>query len=205
MFLDVAQADAAVAWNAGRLDAALSDVHPPRDRPTSMATAVRYQYYETADRKHIVFQASERAFFENFCRAIGREDLVDRHRGADVGEHSAGDVVLRDELAALFRTRTQAAWIDLFVEHDVAGGPVHVGTDVLGDRHFQARAQFVEHDLPAAGVLRMLRTPVHTGESGDPVRPAPGVGEHSREILADLPGYDTARIDDLLRSGAVAT
>jgi crotonobetainyl-CoA:carnitine CoA-transferase CaiB-like acyl-CoA transferase len=203
--LDVAQADAAVAWNAGRLDAALSEVHPPHDRAISMTSAVRYQYYETADGRHILFQASERAFFANFCRAVGRDDLVARDQGADVGEHAVGDVWLRDELASLFRTRTQAEWIELFIEHDVAGGPVYTGSDVLGDRHFQTRARFVEHDHRDVGPLRMLRTPILTDEPDEPLRPAPTVGEHSRDVLSDVLGYDSAYIDDLIRSGAVAT
>jgi crotonobetainyl-CoA:carnitine CoA-transferase CaiB-like acyl-CoA transferase len=203
--LDVAQADAAVTWNASRFDAALNGIRPRRDSTASMTASVRYQYYETADGEHILFQASERAFFENFCRAVGREDLATRDRGADVGEHAAGDTWLRDELAALFRTRTQAAWIDFFIEHDVAGGPVYTGTDGLNDRHFEARTRLVEHHHRDAGPLRMLGTPIVTDAPAAPVRPAPAVGEHSREILSDLLGYDSVRIDNLVQSGAIAT
>ena len=47
------------------------------------------------------------------------------HRARSSASTPSGDVELRRELAAIFATRTQAEWVQLFIEADVPGGPVH--------------------------------------------------------------------------------
>lgn len=198
--LDIAQADAAVAWNAGRLDPLLSGAPTP-PRGADLHESVRYQYYATSDGRTILFQASERHFFRRFCRAVGREDLVSES-DAEFGEHARGDVALRTQLAALFATRTQAEWVELFIAADVPGGPVNSAGELLDDPQFLDRAQIVEHDHPEAGPLRLLGTPIHTGEPPVAVGPAPAQGEHTDEVLAEL-GYDSRRITALREQGVV--
>ncbi len=200
--LDVSQADAAVAWGVGRLDPALSGISGAP--APNLGASVRYQYYETMDHEHVIFQASERQFFANFCNALGRQDLLERDLGAEVGEHASGDLELRRELAAIFATRTRAEWVSFFGEHDVPGGPVHRGTEVRDDPHFQARARIIEQDHPQAGRIRMLGSPVHFEDSLDRIAPAPSVGEHTVAVLREVAGYDDDRISSLLASGAVA-
>src|SRR5439155_25531788 len=162
------------------------------------------QYYETADGRHVLFQATEAHFFANFCRSVGRPDLFEAHPGADVGEHARHDVALRRELAAIFRTRTQREWVAFFIEHDVPGGPVHDLASLLDDEQFRARARVIEHPQPDATVS-MLRSPVGGDDDLAPPAPAPAVGEHTVEVLRDVLAYDAARIDALLVSGAVAS
>lgn len=193
-WLDVAQADAAAAWNASRIDPHLVGAETDTDS-AGMAAAVRYQYYETSDGTHILFQATERHFFERFCRAVARDDLLPAGDDAEHGEHARGDIVLRRELAAIFATRTQAEWVAFFLEHDVPGGPVHRPADLVDDPQFHAR--FGDDS-------RMLRMPVHTGQAATPGRPAPTLGEHTDEVLHDVLGYDTDRVQELRVAGAVA-
>ena len=37
-----------------------------------MVEGVRYQVYETSDGRHVLFMASEQAFWKNFCEGVGR-------------------------------------------------------------------------------------------------------------------------------------
>jgi crotonobetainyl-CoA:carnitine CoA-transferase CaiB-like acyl-CoA transferase len=194
-YLDVAQADAAVSWNATRLDPLLSGAPPIGARGPDMQESVRYQYYDTSDGRTMLFAASERHFFRRFCKAVGRNDLVSES-DAEFGEHGRGDVALRRKLAELFKTRTQAEWVALFIEADVPGGPVNAIADLPGDPQFVDRAQIVEHEHPEAGPLRMLGTPIHTRAPIVPVGPAPSQGQHTDEVLTEL-GYDAGRIAKL--------
>jgi crotonobetainyl-CoA:carnitine CoA-transferase CaiB-like acyl-CoA transferase len=200
--LDVAQADAAVAWNAGRLDPLLSGA-PAQPQTATMEAAVRYQYYKTSDGRVVLFQASERHFFERFCRAVGRTDLVPEG-GEEFGEHARGDVALRRELAAIFAGRTQAEWVQLFLDADVPGAPVHAVSELGDDPQFQSRANTVEHVHPEAGPLRLIGTPVRADRSPTPVAPAPALGAHTDEVLSELLRYDVARIASLRARGAIA-
>lgn len=198
-WLDVAQADAAVAFNAGRVDELLAGADDP-DVPRGMVTAVRYQYYDTADGRTILFQASERHFFERFCRALGRDDLLGGELGAEFGEHARGDLALRQELAAVFATRTQADWVQFFIDHDVPGAPVHDAPELVDDPQFNAR--FAAPAAPTRAP-RLTPTPVHAGEAHPAPRPAPALGEQTDTILREVLGYDAARIAALRAAGTV--
>ncbi len=201
-YLDVAQADAAVAWNAGHLDPLLSGA-PARRESASMHASVRYQYYATSDDRHILFQASERHFFERFCNAVGRADLLRAAEGAEFGEHARGDTELRRQLAALFATRTQAEWVRFFIEADIPGGPVHATSELEADPQFAARANILEQQHSEAGPLRLLGTPARSDAGPAEVGPAPALGEHTDEVLAEVLGYEPDRIMALRQRGAI--
>jgi crotonobetainyl-CoA:carnitine CoA-transferase CaiB-like acyl-CoA transferase len=198
-WLDVAQADAAVAFNAGRVDELLVRAEVP-DTRGGMTAAVRYQYYDTADGRTILFQASERHFFERFCRALERDDLLAGDAGAEFGEHARDDLALRRELAAIFAARTQQEWVTFFVAHDIPGAPVNGPSELLDDPQFRARLAPAEAATAAA---RLLPTPIRTGDTRGATRPAPTLGEHTDVILRELLGYDRTRIAELRAGGAV--
>ena len=207
-FIDVAQADAAVAWSATGLDAVMSlarggNGSGDAPAPPSMRDAVRYQYYDTSDGRTILFQASERHFFEKFCRAVDREDLLEGDLGQEFGEHASGDLDLREQLAGIFATRTQAEWVEFLLDVDVPGAPVHRVAELPEDINFRARAEIVERDHPVAGPLRQLGTPIKTDAPLGDMGPAPSTGQHSDEILRDVLRYDDERIAALRASGVV--
>ena len=128
---EVAQADAAIAWNWLHIEGAVA-YERPEDEVTGstgdgvrraigfddFADAVRYQYYETAD-GHVLFMASERKFWRNFCEAVGRLDLFDSNPGREVADHALGNTALRAALVDIFRTRTTQAWMAFGEEIDV--------------------------------------------------------------------------------------
>ena len=69
-----------------------------------------------------------------------------------------------------------------------------------------AREMVVELDQPGAErPVRLLGAPIKLSRTpADPGRaPGPGLGEHTREVLAEA-GYSDAEIEALLESGAVA-
>jgi crotonobetainyl-CoA:carnitine CoA-transferase CaiB-like acyl-CoA transferase len=75
-----------------------------------MREGVRYQMYESAD-GHVLFMASERAFWRNFCEAVGRLDLFERWPGEEYADHARNNRELQRELRDIFRTKTSAEWI----------------------------------------------------------------------------------------------
>ena len=75
----------------------------------------------------------------------------------------------------------------------------------LQDPHLAARGYLVELDQPPIGVMT-FEGPAFaaTGMADADIRPAPGLGEHTREIVAEL-GLDEAAIEDLIARGILET
>jgi len=59
-------------------------------------------------------------------------------------------------------------------------------------------------DDPEVGEYRFARTPPMLSENVDlPAAPPPRLGQHTREVLEGLLGYDAARVDALAEQGVV--
>ena len=83
--------------------------------------------------------------------------------------------------------------------------PVLHPAEVIASPHLAERSFFPPIPHPGRGSVRVTASPYHL--DGQPVHPqgaAPyRVGEHTRDVLAKLLGYDEARIASLLSSGVV--
>ncbi|MES9536375.1 CoA transferase [Actinomadura sp. NPDC000600] len=212
--LEVAQSDAAASmdwlrsetWRAyerpeSEVTGNRADGYRRREPGTAgMRDGVRYQFYATAD-GHILLMASERELWRNFCTAVGRPDLYERHPGSRYADHAVGDTALRDELKEIFAGRRSAEWIAFGVEHDVPIAPVNTPRTLAADPQFQDRLPW----LPAERLgTDQLPSPIRfVGERRRIPSRAPELGEHTGEILRDVLGYDPAAIARLRESGAL--
>ena len=76
--------------------------------------------------------------------------------------------------------------------------------DAFGSKEALAREVVMAAALPQLGQVRMVRSPLRL--SGSPtVTPTapPGLGQHTREVLADVLAYSAEQIAELERQGAV--
>src|SRR3954463_3069401 len=122
--LEIAQSDAAAAidwlrsetWKAyerpeSEVTGNAADGYERRAPGTAgMEAGVRYQFYATKD-GHVLFMASEREFWKNFCAGIGQPDLFERWPGSQYGDHARGNTELQKILRDVFGTRTTEEWL----------------------------------------------------------------------------------------------
>jgi crotonobetainyl-CoA:carnitine CoA-transferase CaiB-like acyl-CoA transferase len=164
-----------------------------------MKEGVRYQIYESAD-GHVLFMASEQAFWRNFCAAIGRPELFERWPGSKFADHARGNRELQAILRDVFKAKTSAEWIRLGGEKNFPIAPVNTPRTIQDDPQFQAR--FPLYGWPAHGA-DMLPFPVKfPGEILPEPSKAPTVGQHTEEVLGSVLGYDPARVAALREAGA---
>ncbi len=212
--MEIAQSDAAAA-----MDWLRSETFKAYERPESEVTGnksdnyerrapgtagmkggVRYQIYESAD-GYVLFMASEREFWKNFCEGIGRPELFEAHPGSQYADHARGDLELRDELTAIFKTRTTGEWVIFGEQHNTTLAPVNTPKTIADDPQFKDRMPWMpasEHGID------MLPIPIKLlDEELPPPTMAPTVGEHSDDVLRDVLGWDDARIAELRASGAL--
>ncbi len=145
-----------------------------------------YNTYQSRDGRAVLLGALEKKFWINFCRGVGREDLIDRHTGKQLEFDAApGPVSLRQELSTIFATADADEWDRRFLEWDCPGCTVLSIHEIMRHPHFAARnlVQGATGSWPnIASAIRWQ----HTGErAGTHMGPPPAVDEHRAEILAD--------------------
>jgi crotonobetainyl-CoA:carnitine CoA-transferase CaiB-like acyl-CoA transferase len=216
-YIDVAQSDAAAA-----IDWYRSESFRAYERPESEVTGnkadnyerrapgtagmiegVRYQVYETKDGQHVLFMASEQAFWKNFCEAVERTDLFERWPGSKYADHARGNRELQGELRAIFLTKTAEEWLEFGGRINTPIAPVNTPKTLFDDPQFADRLPL----LPAAEVGHdQIFTPLHfVGEELPHPAKAPTVGQHTEDVLRSVLGYDDARIATARREGAFGT
>jgi crotonobetainyl-CoA:carnitine CoA-transferase CaiB-like acyl-CoA transferase len=203
--IDVSASDAVIAsaWVGATYGLNWDRMTDTSSVPQSAAQA-KYGHYETSDGRFILFCGIEPKFWHNFCRATGRDDLLERHDSGGPVDFAAADERLRRTLADLFRTKTQAEWVEMAVQHDIAlGAAYNTVAEVAADPHTRHREIFHPGVHPVAGEFTYVGQPaIIDGQPYEVHRPAPSVGEHTREVLCEL-GYTDPEIDDLRERGLI--
>ncbi|HEY7283037.1 MAG TPA: CoA transferase [Actinomycetota bacterium] len=139
------------------------------------------------------------------CATIGRGELADDPRFADLASRKAQE----DELDALVAewTRTRSPWeaAERLQAAGVAAAPVEDGRDLVeGDAHLRERGFYVTLDHPAAGPVRHEGVAVRLATTpGGVSRPAPRLGEHTTEVLTELLGMSPSEIEELTAAGVL--
>jgi len=98
---------------------------------------------------------------------------------------------------------TTAYWVELLNRAGVPCGPVNSVAQVFADPQILSQDMVMDVDHPGHGVVRMLGFPIKFSDLPCRVRrPAPGLGEHSMEVLTEL-GYAAADLVILQRDGVI--
>lgn len=195
-YVDLAMMDALLAASPNNVGPVFAEGRAPRSGSERLlGGAAMYQIYETSDGAYVVLAGTEAKFAQNLFRALDREDLVQVCEQPPGAEQRSAMEFLRE----LFKTRTQAEWVQWFEPLDVCFAPVN-----------DLRQGF---DHPQTGIREMLLKDElgheHIGVpikfAREPAQPrfhAPAHGEHTDAILEEL-GYEASEIADLHDEGIV--
>jgi len=152
-----------------------------------------YSVYETKDGKAVTMGPLEPHFWANFCKLLGREDLIECQDSEDQQKLESVYLFLRKT----FREKTRDEWTEFFKGRDVCVGPVQELEEVLNDQQVRHRQMIVEAGHPHAGRLPQIGIPIKlSGTPGEIREPAPALGQHNNEILNGL-GFSAGEIETL--------
>jgi crotonobetainyl-CoA:carnitine CoA-transferase CaiB-like acyl-CoA transferase len=164
-----------------------------------MKEGVRYQIYESSD-GHVLFMASEQAFWKNFCVCVGRADLFERWPGSKYADHARGNRELQAILRGIFRTKKSKEWVDLGSEQDFPIAPCNTPKNIVDDPQFKDR--FPLYTVEQCGA-EMLPYPLKfPGEELPVPTKAPTTGQHTDEVLAHVLGKGASELAALRGAGA---
>jgi len=146
---------------------------------------------------------ANQANWERIADVLGHPEWRDDPRFRTNSDRMRNLDALVQAMNAVLATRTRAEWIAAFDAAGVPVGPVHSIGEALSHPQTLARGMVVELDHPRAGHTRALGCPVHFSETPISIdRPAPLLGEHTREVLREV-GYSDGEIDALAADGAI--
>jgi crotonobetainyl-CoA:carnitine CoA-transferase CaiB-like acyl-CoA transferase len=135
--------------------------------------------------------------WEPFCGAVGRPELVMDPRFATREARITHRKELGAVLEGVFATRTVAEWMEALERADVLCAPINDYPALVRDPQVLATGMIVEQEHPRAGRFKTINTPVRFEKTPGRIRrPAPALGEHSREVLGEA-GFDQGEIETL--------
>jgi crotonobetainyl-CoA:carnitine CoA-transferase CaiB-like acyl-CoA transferase len=197
-FCDVSMTDGALSWQAMHIGfyAAGGDVPRPGGGLLGGGFAC-YGVYECADGRHVAVGALEPQFFRVLLEVLQLPELFAAHLDPSRQDE------LRERLTAAFAAKPREEWVAAFAGRDACVAPVLDLAEALADPGARARGMVLDEarpdgtTMPTVGVApRLAGTPGRVGG------PAPGLGEHTDEVLATL-GRTPEQVAALHAAGVV--
>ncbi|MGD9031231.1 MAG: CaiB/BaiF CoA-transferase family protein [Desulfobacteraceae bacterium] len=197
--IDVAQTDVLTSLNILNLAECIAKEKGQTARPHNLRGATLcYNTFRTLDGKYIALGALEPKFWENFCKKVERDDLIE-NRLLPYEEETDSTEALKN----LFASKTQKEWIDIFQDVDTCFSPILTPEETLADAHLRERGMITTMDDPERGKTIQIGFPAKFSDGLNFKRsPAPSFGEHTAEVLADL-GFSSSEVEILQEQGVI--
>lgn len=193
-FVDVSMFDVVASWAAVLASWFLATGSvPERGRMPLSGGLACYRVYAAGDGKYLAVGALEPQFWRELCERLELPELIDLHLDPTRQDEVA------DRLQEAFAARPRDEWVEELADLDTCVGPVNDVAEAMAD------PQALHRGLVAQiGETRIGPGPAITvsGHDRDALTPAPGIGEHTEEVLASL-GLGTAEVEGLRSRGVL--
>jgi crotonobetainyl-CoA:carnitine CoA-transferase CaiB-like acyl-CoA transferase len=143
------------------------------------------------------------AEWRGMCRALEHPEWLEDPR-FETPTSRIVHVKARLELtAAALAERTTAEWLERLDRESVPCAPILSREEVLTHAQIAENEILAEYDDPNAGRIRQPRPAADFSETPARIRrPAPGLGEHSREVLREI-GFSNVEVERLVETRVV--
>jgi crotonobetainyl-CoA:carnitine CoA-transferase CaiB-like acyl-CoA transferase len=162
-----------------------------------------YETFETADEQRIFIGITSDNHWRRYCEKFDRRDLLE-----DPALRTNEDrVKARDRtlpiVAEITKRYSIAEMSEICEEIEIPFSPVARPEDLTDDPQLNANDRMLHVELDNAPVTKVPRLPVEIGEHDLNLRlQPPKIGEHTREILAEL-GYEAGDIARMSEAGTI--
>lgn len=197
-YLDVAMFDSLTSWLTilGTSEMARCAGYDGEPVLEAFGRNPRYAIYQTADGQFLSVSLLERSFWEKFCLAVDREDLINPNETESdrLGDHGELGEKYREALVAIFAQRSRDTWVTYLLAQGIPCFPVYTPQEVFSDSQFLDRGMLEWVNHPTDGRVPQLGFPIKSSKMKPEITSAsPTHGQHSEEILSEL-GYTADEI-----------
>lgn len=205
-FIDIAMLDSMIALTERIIYQYSYTGVVPGPEGNSHPMQAPYSLYDCVDGK-VCICGTPQKYWERLCNAMGKPEYASDPRFADQFKRRENLAVVDGIVAEWAKGRRKKEIISLLEAHDCLASPVNDARDLFEDPHVAAREMIVEveGDPVTGDKVKIAGTPFKFSDTGTGIRHrGPLKGENSVDILGGLLGYDSERIQGLIRRGAVA-
>ncbi|MCI0802754.1 MAG: CoA transferase, partial [Chloroflexi bacterium] len=200
--VDTSLMEAGIAYTVWESSVYFAGGEIPGPLGSAHRVAAPYQALRTAD-GYLNIGAATQPTWEQLCRAIGQDNLIDDPRFKLPGDRKAREGELADLLEETFTAETTAYWLKMLEEAGVVAGPIYNMEQVYNDPQVLARKMLVDLEDPDLGTIHNIGIPVKLSVTPGRIRTrAPMLGEHSAEVLLER-GFSQAEVDELVAAEVV--
>jgi crotonobetainyl-CoA:carnitine CoA-transferase CaiB-like acyl-CoA transferase len=141
--------------------------------------------------------------WQGFCKATRAPELANDPRFATPGARSVNATARINKMQEYIAQHSTAEWLERLDAADVPCAPILRRGEIIHNEQVVARGIITEIDQPTVGRVRQPKPAARFELNESAIGgPAPRIGEHSREVLAQL-GYDERSIDKMVSDKAV--
>jgi crotonobetainyl-CoA:carnitine CoA-transferase CaiB-like acyl-CoA transferase len=158
--------------------------------------------FEASDGVFYLACVNNRVYRRLVVDGLGRPDLADDPRFATNTARTENREALDGVLAEIFARRSCAEWMSTLQTANVPAGPLRSIAEAIDSAEMRDRGVVTEIPHPTAGRVPNIAPPFRFSAT-PPVDPmaAPLLGEHTREVLSSLLGYDDGQLAGLADAG----
>ncbi len=204
--IDVSMLDSQVAIMENAFARYLNTGEIPQRIGTRHQAVAPFQAFKTKDGYIVLSAGGGIEQWAVFTELIGRPELLSDDRFDNPGLRTKHHKILEPILAEALKEKTTQEWIAKFEPHGIPCGPLNSIPDVAVDPQVLHREMFVEVADYKERKIRICNTPVKLSRTPAKLKKgAPGLGEHTHEVLSDILSLDDAKIRTFEAKGVVAS
>ena len=163
-----------------------------------------YRLQQSSNGWVIVYAISTDPQWQAMCGALGRPDLAEDPRFADLQSRLRNCDAANEAVQSETSRYTSNEVVEMMDRAGVPAAPVNTRASMLTDPQVLHRQLIVETEHPSAGPVRTIRPPALFSKTPSSLRsPAPRFGEHTDEVLSDILELTAEQLAVLRTSGVI--
>ena len=202
-YLETSLLEAGLAWSIWEFGAYFGGGELPTATGTRHRRSAPYQAFRSKDGYVTVGASGEKLWRAFVTQVVDQPQWLEDPRFATNPLRVRNVEALQEAIEAVLVKQPTAHWVEKLDAAGVPGGPVYTYDQTLADPQVQHRRMVYDIEHPVIGPMKTLGLPLKSaGELTSIRKPAPLLGQHTREVLGTI-GFSQGETDGLLSSGVV--
>eukprot|EP01084_Bolivina_argentea_P184921 318922_1 len=165
---------------------------------TAHVNVVPYQGFKCLDEQFIIIGIGNDRQFAEFCGVLGVKYLLEDLRFTHNKDRINNRDVLIPILEGKLIEKTRDEWLNIFDGYSIPNAPINNMESVFNDKHLLERGLVKNVNHPIDGEIKIVGLPVEFSrdkEVNEIRMYPPMLGEHNKEIICDLLGFDESYLE----------